>query len=142
MLQKTIKYIDFDGNPVEESFYFHLSKSELLDWAAEGDDGFAGQIRAITREDDPLKLLPIMKEIITRSYGVRTPDGKGFIKDPELVKNFQYTRAFDELYVELSTDADKAAEFINGILPVFDDETKAKLDAARAQYEKELSEGK
>lgn len=143
MIQKTIKYTDFDGNPVEETYYFHLTKGELIDWAAEGDDGFAGKIAAIAKEGDPIKILPMMKEIILRSYGVRTSDGKSFVKDPELVKNFKYTQAFDELYVELSTDANKAAEFVNGILPVFDAETQARLDEARAKYEKELtSEGK
>ena len=140
MIKKTIKYTDFDGNSIEEPFYFHLTKGELIDWAAEGEDGFAGKIASIAKEDDPLKILPMIKEIILRSYGVRTPDGKGFVKDPELVKNFQYTQAFDELYVELSTDADKAAEFVNGILPVFDEETQAKLDEARAKYEKGLIE--
>ncbi len=143
MIQKTIKYTDFDGNQVEETYYFHLTKGELLDWAAEGEDGFAGKIASIANEDDPIKILPMMKEVILRSYGVRTPDGKSFVKDPEIVKNFKYTQAFDELYVELSTDANKAAEFVNGILPVFDAETQAKLDEARAQYEKGLiSEGK
>lgn len=143
MIRKVIKYTDFDGNPVEEAYYFHLTKGELIDWAAEGEDGFAGRIAAIAKEDDPVKILPMMKEVILRSYGVKTPDGKGFIKDPDLVKSFKYTQAFDELYVELSTDAEKAAEFVNGILPVFDAETQAKLDEARAQYEKGfISEGK
>lgn len=143
MIQKVIKYTDFNGNPAEDICYFHLTKGELIDWAAEGDDGFAGKIASIAKESDPIKILPMMKEIILRSYGVRTPDGKGFNKDPELVKNFKYTQAFDELYVELSTDANKAAEFVNGILPAFDAETQAKLDEARAKYEEGLiSEGK
>ena len=143
MIEKVIKYTDFNGNPAEDICYFHLTKGELIDWAAEGDDGFAGKIASIAKESDPIKILPMMKEIILRSYGVRTPDGKGFNKDPELVKNFKYTQAFDELYVELSTDANKAAEFVNGILPAFDAETQAKLDEARAKYEEELiSEGK
>ena len=143
MIEKVIKYTDFNGNPAEDICYFHLTKGELIDWAAEGDDGFAGKIASIAKENDPIKILPMMKEIILRSYGVRTPDGKGFNKDPELVKNFKYTQAFDELYVELSTDANKAAEFVNGILPAFDAETQAKLDEARAKYEEGLiSEGK
>lgn len=140
MIQKTVKYEDFDGNKREDSFFFHLTKADLIDWAAEESGGLVDNIMNIAKEEDPLKIIPIMKEIIIRAYGVKTPDGKGFVKDEEDVKNFQYTAAFSELYVELSTDADKAVEFINGILPKFDPETQKQIEEARKQFEKEQEE--
>lgn len=139
MIKKTVTCTDFDGNEYTEDYFFHLTKGDLIDWTTE-DGGLVDKITNIANEDDPLKIIPIMKKILIRSYGVKTPDGRGFVKDPEVVKNFQYTEAFSELYTELSTNADKAVEFIEGILPKFDAETQKKLDEAKAQYEKELAE--
>jgi hypothetical protein len=142
MIKKTIKYNDFDGVEREEDFYFHLSKADLIDWAAEEEGGFVEKIMEVSKQNDPLKIIPVMKKIIIRSYGIKTPDGKGFIKDPDAVKNFQYTEAFSELYLELSTHADRAAEFINGILPKFDPETQKELDKRIKQLEEERNADK
>lgn len=142
MIKKIVKGKDFDGNDYEEAYYFHLTKGDLIDWATEEDGGLVDKILNIAKEDDPLKIIPIMKKILIRSYGVKSPDGRSFVKDPEAVKNFQYSAAFSELYIELSTNADKAVEFIEGILPEFDEETKKKIEEARKQYEEEISASK
>lgn len=142
MIKKIVKGKDFDGNDYEEAYYFHLTKGDLIDWATEEDGGLVDKILNIAKEDDPLKIIPIMKKILIRSYGVKSPDGRSFVKDPEAVKSFQYSAAFSELYIELSTNADKAVEFIEGILPEFDEETKKKIEEARKQYEEEISTSK
>lgn len=139
MIKKIVKGTDFDGNPYEEECFFHLTKGDIIDWAAE-DGGLVDRIMKISEETDPLKIVPMMKQIIIRSYGIKTPDGKGFIKDPDAVKNFQYSDVFSELYTELSTDAEAAAEFVNGILPKFDEETQKKIEEAKKLYEKEQAE--
>ena len=137
MIKKVIKGKDFNGDVYEEAYYFHVSTGDLIDWMTE-DGGLVNQILSISKQEDPMKIIPVMKKIILRSYGVKTPDGRGFMKDPETIKAFQYSDAFSELYTELSTDSEKAAEFVNGILPEFDEETQKKLDEAKAQYEKEM----
>ena len=140
MIQKTIKYKDYNGVEREEDFYFHLTKADLIDLATEEDGDFLDRITAISQEEDPIKIIPIIKNIIIKSYGVKTPDGRGFIKDEESVKNFQYTEAFSELYTELATEAQKTAEFINGVMPHFDDEMKKQIDNAVKQLEDSKSE--
>ena len=137
MIKKIIKGKDFDGNAYEDEYYFHLTTGDLIDWMA-NDGGLVNQILNIAKETDPIKIIPVMKTIILRSYGVKSSDGKTFIKDKETVKAFEYSDAFSELYTELSTDSEKAAEFVNGILPEFDEETQKKLDEAKAKYEKEM----
>lgn len=141
MIKKIVKGTDFNGNEYEEEYWFHLTKGDLIDWAA-NDGGLIDRIMSISNETDPMKIIPMMKEIIIRSYGVKTPDGKGFVKDPETVKNFQYTDAFSELYTELSTSADAASEFVNGVLPKFDEETQKKLEEAKKLYEAEKAKEK
>ena len=139
MIKKVVTGKDFNGNDYTEEYYFHLTTGDLIDWAAE-DGGLVDKITNIAKTDDPLKIIPMMKKILIRSYGVKTPDGHGFIKDPDTVKNFQYSAAFSELYTELSTNSDKAVEFIEGILPEFDEETKKRIDEAKKQYESVLDE--
>lgn len=118
MLAKTIKYEDYNGEEREETFYFNLSKAELMQMELSTSGGLEKTISKITAEKDVQKLAEMFKEIIMLSYGEPSADGKYFLKEGgELAKKFEQTEAFSELYWELATDSDKAAEFINGIVP-------------------------
>ena len=117
MIQKTITYTDFDGNERTEDFYFHLTEQELTEWELSVDGGLSGVLTRIMKSKDDRKTMELFKEILMKSYGVKTPDGRGFIKNQEVLDNFKYTQAFSDLYMELATDDKAAAEFINGILP-------------------------
>ena len=140
MIKKTVKYTDFDGNEREESYFFHLTKADLLDMATSEDGSLVERIMAIAKEDDPIKIIPIIKQILIKAYGVKSDDGMRFVKKPEDVENFTYTEAFSELYMELSTNAEKAVEFFEGVIPQFDAETQKQIEDARKQWEKEQEE--
>lgn len=117
MIRKTIKYTDYDGEEREEDFYFNLSKAELMEMQLTTPGGMEQLINKITKEKDTKRLWEIFKDIICRSYGEKSPDGKRFVKSPELTQAFLQTEAFTELIMELATNADTAAEFMNGIVP-------------------------
>lgn len=117
MIQKTITYTDFDGNERTEDFYFHLTEQELTEWELSVDGGLSGVLTRIMKSKDDRKTMELFKEILIKSYGVKTPDGRGFIKNKEVLDNFKYTQAFSDLYMELATNDKAAAEFVNGILP-------------------------
>ena len=126
MLKKTIKYIDYDGNEREEDFYFNLSKGELAEMELSLNGGLEGIENRITQEKDNKKIVATFKDLILRSYGKKSDDGKRFIKSPELTEEFTQTEAYSDLFIELATDADAAATFVNGILPpVPEDHRKA-----------------
>jgi len=114
MLKRTIKYKDFNDTDKETVCYFHLSKAELVEMTIDGT--YEAQIRRIIETEDANKIIKELKSIIEKSYGVRSDDGERFIKTPELTTEFTQTAAYDALFMELF-DADKAAEFFNGILP-------------------------
>ena len=59
----------------------------------------------------------IFKDLVLKSYGVKSDDGRRFIKNEKLREEFEQTEAYSILYMELSTDADAAAAFVNGIIP-------------------------
>ena len=79
--------------------------------------GLAEMIQRIIAAQDQPAIIKIFKDLIIRAYGVKSPDGKRFIKNQEVIDEFVQTQAFSDLFMELATDADKAAEFINGVVP-------------------------
>lgn len=118
MLKKTITYEDYDGNKRTEDFYFNLSKAEVLEMEMGISGGMTQMLNRIIAEQDSEKIIKTFKEIILKAYGEKSPDGKRFIKSEELSTAFSQTEAFSQLFMELATDADAAAKFVNGIIPV------------------------
>ena len=57
------------------------------------------------------------EDIIKQSYGKKSEDGKRFIKDPKDFEEFAQTEAYVNLFMELATNSDAAANFVNGIIP-------------------------
>lgn len=129
MIKKTISYTDYDGNQRTEDFYFNLSKPELIEMQTSEVGGLEKKIEKISKEQDIKKIIELMKDIIQRSYGVKSDDGKRFIKNQEILDDFMQSEAYSELFMELATDADAASAFINGILPAGLVEEAKKLEA-------------
>lgn len=117
MIKKTITYKDFNGNDRTEEFYFNLTKAEVTRMEMSTTGGMAEMIQRVIAAQDAPSLIQIFEEMIQKSYGVKTPDGRGFVKRQEDLENFMATEAYSQLFMELVTDADSAAEFVNGIIP-------------------------
>lgn len=116
MLKKTIKYEDFNGNEISEDFYFNLTEAELLEMESK-DGSMQAKLERIINTRDTSAIMGIFKEIIIAAYGVKSDDGKRFIKDEETVKYLTQSNAYSELYVSLLSNVDEAISFITGILP-------------------------
>lgn len=116
MLKKTITFTDFDGNERTEDFYFNLKKSEILELHMETVGGLKQMLETILAKQDAPKIMMVFKELILKSYGEKSADGKRFIKSEQLSKEFEETNAYDVLFMDLM-DANNAAAFINGIIP-------------------------
>lgn len=117
MLKLTKTFTDYDGNVRTEDFYFNLSKAELMKMEMGETGGLEKLLRKIISEQDNVKIMEYFDDIISRSYGVKSPDGREFVKSPELTKKFKETEAYSDLFMELCTDAKKAADFVNQVLP-------------------------
>ena len=118
MLKKTITYTDFDGNERTEDFYFNLTQAELTEMNCSSAGGLQKTIEKIVKEEDGKKIIEMFKDVILRSYGEKSLDGRRFIKTQEIRDAFSQTQAYSELFMELATNADSASAFINGITPV------------------------
>lgn len=117
MLKRPITYTDFfTEEEVTEVFYFNLTKTELIEFEVGYKSGFVEAINRIIESTDREAIVAEFKKIILMAYGVRTADGE-FEKSDELRKKFAATAAYDSLFVELSTNDEAAAAFINGVVP-------------------------
>lgn len=117
MLKKTMTYIDYNGIERTEDHFFNLSKAEIMEMEMSTTGGLAEMIKRIVAAQDQPAIIKIFKELILKAYGVKSPDGKRFIKSDEISLEFSQTEAYSQLFMELATDADAAAAFVNGIIP-------------------------
>lgn len=117
MLKKTIKYTDYNGVERTEDFYFNLNKAEIMEMQLTTVGGLDAYLKKIISAQDMPTLMRIFKDLVLKSYGVKSDDGRRFIKNDQLREEFEQTEAYSILYMELSTDAEEAAAFVNGIIP-------------------------
>ena len=112
-----VEYPDYNGVERKEDFYFNLTKAELLEMEMGIVGGFNAMIqRAIDAQDTPT-LIGIFKDLLLKSYGVKSADGRRFIKNAEVLNEFKETEAYSILFMKYATDADAASKFIKGIVP-------------------------
>ena len=117
MLKKTITYTDYNRVERKEDFYFNLTKAEIMEMEMSISGGLTEMINRIVAAQDAPAIVKIFKELVLKAYGVKSPDGKRFIKSDELATEFAQTEAYSQLFMELATDADAASAFVNGIVP-------------------------
>ena len=117
MLKKTITYTDYNQAERTEDFYFNLTKAEVMEMEMSTSGGLAEMIKKIVAAKDAPAIIKVFKDLILKAYGEKSPDGKRFIKSEEIPTAFAQTEAYSQLFMELATDPDKAAEFVNGIIP-------------------------
>lgn len=117
MLKKEITFTDYNGNPRKETFWFNLNKAEITRMQLERAGGLDKKLEKISEKQDVPAIIETFRKLILDSYGEKSDDGRRFIKNAQLSKEFEETEAFSELFMELCTDAKAAADFVNGILP-------------------------
>lgn len=135
MYVKNITYKDLDDITVTDTLYFNMTRTELLEYVGSTID-----IGRVTEENEAAvmeaaekklirmlnfkngsDIISFIKDLILRSYGERSADGRSFIKlrpDGErLADSFAQTMAFDALMTELLDDPKKADDFMLSIMP-------------------------
>lgn len=141
MLKKYITYTDFNGRERKEAFYFNISKAELIEMEYTSASGMEDLLQSIIDSKDNIKLFNLFKELIHRSYGVKSEDGRRFIKSKEISDAFMQTEAYTNLLIELMGDnsAQNVADFIKGIMPL-EGISSAEVDKAFEQATKKVEE--
>lgn len=120
MLTKPITYTDYDGVERTENFMFNLTKAEIAELNLTTEGGLQAAVQKIIDSRDVPEITKWFKKIIMMAYGEKSADGRRFIKSEELTENFLQTEAYSELFMELISDDNAAAAFVNGIIPKVD----------------------
>lgn len=117
MIKKTITYTDYNGVEQREDHFFNLNKVELTEMEINEEGGMSAKLERIVQSKDNREIISMFKEIILASYGVRSEDGKRFMKSEKAKEEFESSEAFVELFMELATDENAASDFVNGLIP-------------------------
>lgn len=129
MIKKTVTYTDYNGVERTESFYFHFSEAEILDMEMSTEGGFAERVQRIVDAKQQTELLKVIKKFVYDAYGVKSDDGKRFIKNDEVKTAFIESPAYSKIFMEMLGDDKIAAEFVNGVVPANMKDELAKIAA-------------
>lgn len=118
MLKKTVKFTDYFGEVREEEHWFHLNKAEVTKWlTTSGDYTLDKVLKRLSEERNGRKIMDMFDDLLHRSYGRISLDGRKFEKSEEIWRNFSETEGYSVLFMELVSDAKAAADFVNAIIP-------------------------
>lgn len=117
MIKKTVTYEDLNGVTRTETFYFHFYEHEILDMEMSVDGGFAERLQKIIDAKDQHSLIRVIKKFVLDAYGVKSDDGKRFIKNDKVRDEFIQCPAYSKIFMELVLDDKVAAEFVKGVVP-------------------------
>lgn len=117
MYRKVIEFENYDGEARQMEVCCALTEAEVVELEVSWDGGLKAVLEKIIQEHDQKRMVEMMKMLITKSYGKKSMDGNKFIKNQEVLDDFVQTPAYSELFMLLSTDADEASKFVNGIIP-------------------------
>ena len=116
MYKKVIKYEDFNGQTREDTFYFNFSKAELMEMELSTKAGVEEMIRMLIATKDNAKIVETYKNLILKSYGIKSEDGTRFIKTKEFRDAFEQSNAYSEFFMELLSDPDEQVRFMNAVV--------------------------
>ena len=117
MLKKPITYKDWNDFERTEEHYFNLTKLEVAKMQESVKGGYDVQLKAIAAGMNGAGIIAFFEDLIKMSYGVKSEDGRRFMKSEEISRAFMETRAYDALFEEIVTDAKAAADFVNAVFP-------------------------
>lgn len=135
MRKEIITYTDYNNVTRTEDFFFNLNEAELTALQYGVDGGLKEMLERIVKSNDNKQIMACFHELIAKSYGEKSPDGRRFVKSKELSEAFMQTEAYNELMLRFMTDANYSAEFINDVLADVTKRTKernAKKDEINA----------
>lgn len=124
MIVEKVKYVDYKGIEREEEFHFNLTKTEIAELELSHNGGLSEKIQRVVKAQDGKEIIAIFKDLVIRSYGEISDDGRRFIKNDKLREEFTQTEAYSEIFMRLASDADAASKFVNGIIPQVDNQAK------------------
>lgn len=116
MLKQRVKYEGFDGEIIEEDLYFNLTRMDLIELNDRYDSkDMAAYMDKIVKEKNIKELYRVLKDIVLMAYGVKSEDGKRFIKNQTVKDEFTESLAFAQLIEDFHETETAMSDFVTGI---------------------------
>ena len=128
MIKWPITYTDYNGDTRTEDFYFNLNKAEVMEMNFQANGSYGEYLQRIVNLQDTRRIGEEFKNLILKSYGEKSDDGRRFIKSKELSEAFSQTEAYSELYIQLATEEGCAKKFVEGVLPKVDSDSNPSVE--------------
>lgn len=117
MYKKIIEYEDYNGNKRKEPFYFNLEESDIIRYNFSHDGGYQNYLSRLLATNKAEEAFELFEKFIADSYGVKSDDGKTFVKNEKVLNEFKQSRAYSNLLMELVTVPGASDKFFEGIMP-------------------------
>lgn len=117
MIHETVTYTDYNGQSRTETFYFHFTQAEIMEMQLSVEGGFNARVQKMIDTKDQPSIIKLVKDFVLDAFGVKSDDGRRFMKSEELRRAFEENPAYSIIFMKLATDADAAAKFVNGVAP-------------------------
>ena len=127
MFTDTITYEDFNGETQTMDVYFNISKMEAFTMDPDGPDGYAKKLQDVADSNNMITIIDAFRDIVKKAYGVKSEDGKRFIKSEEAFREFEESPAYDEFMMKLVGDEGYVLDFIFGAFPYVDGVNKENI---------------
>ena len=117
MLKQQVTYEDFDGNTQTETLYFNLNRMELISFQKRyGSENMENYINKLIEEKQIEPMYDLLNDFVLTAYGVRSEDGKRFIKNDEIREEFKQSLVYEALIEDFHDNSRKVLEnFIAGV---------------------------
>lgn len=120
MFKYTVTYEDFNGEMQEEVIYFNLSKIEIIKLDKHTPTGYkdySSYLTSVADSGDATKILDIFSDLMLMAYGMKSEDGKHFIKSEELKNEFAQSVAYEQTLADMIESPEIIEQFMVGIMP-------------------------
>lgn len=117
MLKQQVTYEDFDGNTQSETLYFNLNRMELISFQKRyGSENMENYINKLIEEKQIEPMYDLLNDFVLTAYGIKSEDGKRFIKNDQIREEFKQSLAYEALIEDFHDDSRKVLEnFIAGV---------------------------
>lgn len=117
MITREVTYVDYNGDEQTEKYYFDLTVPEMLELSFSSAGDIQSTLERLSNSRKVGEIFGIIQTLIFKSVGVKSDDGKRFIKNEEVLNDFKQSRGYESFLMKMMQDTDYASKFIEQLIP-------------------------
>lgn len=117
MITREVTYIDYNGDEQTEKYYFDLTVPEMLELSFSSAGDIQSTLERLSNSRKVGEIFNIIQTLIFKSVGVKSDDGKRFVKNEDVLNDFKQSRGYESFLMKMMQDTDYASKFIEQLIP-------------------------